>query len=71
VGMPTRNVVLSQHQEDFLGDLVSSGTYQNASEVLREGSHYMVYRNTSPDLFIVDFIHGSRNLIKILTELVD
>ncbi|PCH94001.1 MAG: type II toxin-antitoxin system ParD family antitoxin [Gammaproteobacteria bacterium] len=35
--MPTRNVVLSQHQEDFLGDLVSSGTYQNASEVLREG----------------------------------
>jgi len=35
--MPTRNVVLSQQQEDFLGDLVSSGTYQNASEVLREG----------------------------------
>jgi antitoxin ParD1/3/4 len=35
--MPTRNVVLTQHQADLVERLVSSGRYQNASEVLREG----------------------------------
>lgn len=35
--MPTRNVVLTQHHEDVIEALVSSGRYQNASEVLREG----------------------------------
>ena len=35
--MPTRNVVLSEHQHEFVEDLVRSGRYQNASEVLREG----------------------------------
>lgn len=35
--MPTRNVVLTQHQADLIEELVSSGRYQNASEVLREG----------------------------------
>ena len=35
--MPTRNVVLSEHQHDLVEALVESGRYQNASEVLREG----------------------------------
>lgn len=35
--MPTRNVVLSEHQQDLVESLVQSGRYQNASEVLREG----------------------------------
>lgn len=35
--MPTRNVVLSEHQQQFVESLVQSGRYQNASEVLREG----------------------------------
>jgi antitoxin ParD1/3/4 len=35
--MPTRNVVLTQRQEELLETLVKSGRYQNASEVLREG----------------------------------
>jgi len=35
--MPTRNVVLSEHQHDLVEALVGSGRYQNASEVLREG----------------------------------
>ncbi|GAB3269771.1 ribbon-helix-helix domain-containing protein [Arthrobacter pigmenti] len=35
--MATRNVVLSQHQHELVESLVSSGRYQNASEVLREG----------------------------------
>ena len=35
--MPTRNVVLTEHQADLIEKLVDSGRYQNASEVLREG----------------------------------
>jgi antitoxin ParD1/3/4 len=33
----TVNVVLTNHQANFIEQLVSSGRYQNASEVLREG----------------------------------
>jgi antitoxin ParD1/3/4 len=35
--MPTRNVVLTDHQAFLVEQLVTSGRYQNASEVLREG----------------------------------
>ena len=35
--MPTRNVVLTDHQASLVEQLVASGRYQNASEVLREG----------------------------------
>ncbi|GAB6058231.1 type II toxin-antitoxin system ParD family antitoxin [Desulfonatronum parangueonense] len=35
--MPTRNVVLTEHQAQFVEALVTSGRYQNASEVLRDG----------------------------------
>lgn len=42
--MPTRNVVLTQHQESVVAELVSSGRYQNASEVLREGLRLLEQR---------------------------
>jgi antitoxin ParD1/3/4 len=32
--MATRNVVLTPHQEQVIHDLVQSGRYQNASEVM-------------------------------------
>jgi len=35
--IPTRNVVLTDHHQNTIDRLVSSGQYQNASEVLREG----------------------------------
>lgn len=35
--MPTRNVVLTEHQAALVERLVKSGRYQNASEVLRTG----------------------------------
>lgn len=35
--MPTRNVVVTDHQAKLIEELVRSGRYQNASEVLREG----------------------------------
>jgi antitoxin ParD1/3/4 len=35
--MPTRNVVITDRQAKLIDTLVSSGHYQNASEVLRDG----------------------------------
>lgn len=35
--MPTRNVVVTDHQARLIERLVASGRYQNASEVLRAG----------------------------------
>jgi len=35
--MATRNVVLTERQENLIDTLVKGGRYQNASEVLREG----------------------------------
>lgn len=35
--MPTRNVVLTQQQEEMIERLIACGRYQNASEVLRDG----------------------------------
>lgn len=46
--MPTRNVVLTDHQARFVEQQVSSGRYQNASEVLREGLR-LVERRASED----------------------
>jgi antitoxin ParD1/3/4 len=46
--MPTRNVVLTDHQATFVEQLVASGRYQNASEVLREGLR-MIERRESEE----------------------
>ncbi|ABC24331.1 type II toxin-antitoxin system ParD family antitoxin [Rhodospirillum rubrum] len=35
--MPTRTVVLTERHEKLIAELVGSGRYQNASEVLRDG----------------------------------
>ena len=42
--MPTRNVVLTDHQHQVIESLVGSGRYQNASEVLREGLRLLEQR---------------------------
>ena len=34
--MPTRNVNLTDHQNRFLAEILASGRYQNASEVVRD-----------------------------------
>ena len=43
--MPTRNVVLTEHQAELVERLVASGRYQNASEVLREGLRLIEQRD--------------------------
>jgi antitoxin ParD1/3/4 len=42
--MATLNIVLTPHQEQVIHDLVQSGRYQNASEVMREGLHLLEQR---------------------------
>ena len=44
--MPTRNVVLTEHQAALVENLVAGGRYQNASEVLREGLRLVETRET-------------------------
>ena len=44
--MPTRNVVLTDYQTEFVEKLVASGRYQNASEVLRDGLRLVENRET-------------------------
>lgn len=44
--MPTRNVVITEHQSAMIESLVESGQYQNASEVLREGLRLIEQRDT-------------------------
>jgi len=43
--MPTRNIVLTDRQEKLVERLVSSGRYQNASEVLRDGLRLIEVRD--------------------------
>ena len=37
----------------------------------RQGRHYIVYRDTPSQLIVIDFVHGSRNLPKILEDLAN
>lgn len=48
--MPTRNVVLTEHQAALVEDLVAGGRYQNASEVLREGLRLIEIRESEDSL---------------------
>lgn len=41
---PTRNVVRTERQEEFIEGLVKSGRYENASDVLRDGLRLMEQR---------------------------
>lgn len=51
--MLTRNVVLTDHQAALVEQLVQSGCYQNASEVLREGLR-MVEQRDAEDAYRLD-----------------
>ena len=51
--MPTRNVVLTDHQAQFVEQLVTAGRYQNASEVLREGLRLVERRESEDEMRLV------------------
>ena len=51
--MPTRNVVLTDHQARFVEQLVTSGRYQNASEVLRDGLRLVERRESEHEVRLI------------------
>ncbi|MEO8125446.1 MAG: type II toxin-antitoxin system ParD family antitoxin [Bryobacteraceae bacterium] len=42
--MPTRNVNLTEHFDNFIDDGITSGRFSNASEVVREGLRLLEQR---------------------------
>jgi len=56
--MPTRNVVLTDHQATLVEQLVTSGRYQNASEVLREGLR-LVERREAEDVYRLEALRSA------------
>ncbi len=54
--MPTRDVVLTDHQATFVEQIVSSCRYQNASEILREGLR-MIERRESEESACLAVLH--------------
>ncbi len=42
--MPTRNINLTDHLDQFVEDRVTSGRYGNASEIVREGLRLLEQR---------------------------
>jgi antitoxin ParD1/3/4 len=56
--MPTRNVVLTDHQAMLVEQLVSSGRYQNASEVLREGLR-LVEQREAEDAYRLELLQSA------------
>jgi len=59
--MPTRNVVLTDRQAEFVEKLVSSGRYQNASEVLRDGLRLVERRDAEEAIRL----KGLREAVKV------
>jgi antitoxin ParD1/3/4 len=53
--MPTRNVVITDHQAALIERLVSCGQYQNASEVLRDGLRLVEERERLQDARVKAF----------------
>lgn len=58
--MPTRNVVLTDHQARFVEQLVTSGRYQNASEVLREGLRLVERRESEDEMRLTALREAAR-----------
>ena len=50
ITMPTRKVLLTEHDAALVEDLVASGRYQNASEVLCEGLLLLEKRESDDSL---------------------
>ena len=48
--MPTRNINLTDHLDDFIEGGVASGRYKNASEVVRDGLRLLEQRQAEDAL---------------------
>lgn len=59
--MPTRNVVLTDHQAQMIENLVQRGRYQNASEVMRDGLR-LVERREADDAAKLEVLRAAAQL---------
>jgi antitoxin ParD1/3/4 len=59
--VPTRNVVLTDNQDQLIHSLEESGRYQNASEVIREGLR-LVERREAEDAAKLEALRTRRRL---------
>ena len=62
--MPTRNVVLTEHQSNLIARLAASGHYQNASEVMREGLR-LVERQESEKAIRLKAMRKRRSTVRL------
>jgi antitoxin ParD1/3/4 len=60
LNMPTRNVVITDHQAAMIDRLVKSGRYQNASEVLRDGLRLLETRDAKHATKLAAFREAAR-----------
>ena len=56
--MPTRNVVLTDSQDTFVSDLIESGRYKSASEVMRDGLRLLEDRSVLREAELKDIRAG-------------
>lgn len=56
--MATRNVVLTPQQDEFVGVLVETGVYQNASEVIRDGLRLLQEKRARQEAELEDIRRG-------------
>src|SRR5678816_1657396 len=66
--MSTRNVVLTEHHEEMIAELVASGRYQNASEVLREGLRLIEQRDAREEARLKALRKAARAGVRDLDE---
>lgn len=59
--VPTRNVVLTDNQEQLIQSLVDSGRYQNASEVIRDGLR-LIERREAEDAAKLDALRAAAEI---------
>jgi antitoxin ParD1/3/4 len=58
--MPTRNISLTEQFDRFVEDNVSSGEYQNASEVVRDGLRLLQQRKREETLKLRELRRAAR-----------
>lgn len=73
--MPSRNINLTDHYDAYLSEVLASGRYKNASEVVRAGLRLLEHQQaeeaaklealrTAVDLAIDDYQNGHTNLMR-------
>ena len=60
---------MNSHMGVLSNVLISGKSNVIDLEYHHEGRHYIIYRNTAAGLYVLDFVHSSRDLESIIQEL--